>query len=209
MVQVEGAGMIAPSAHVVVLTDNELRYLVLAAQQRQRTRRYAARADNWGQGLGAAIVIPNVCSLDPATAAIMTGCVGEYATTLLINRRTKTKTAIDLKVRPDGDGGIDITVNGLGIDLKTRNKDYGTFLVRSHYDDGKKCSLKADAFAFATWSHSKAVHVHGWLWTRDVEQCEIAKAPGGRPHKNYVIHPHQLLPMTRLCDEIASRELWR
>lgn len=203
MVQIEGSGKKPPAQHDVKLTPGILQQLISEMRRRGEFRNYRGRADKWGVGLMDAIVIPGVASIPKSEAPILAGLVGEWVTQWLINKHCGTNGKVDVRLLEKGDGGKDISANGLQIDVKTRTRDYGKFLV-------KKESLppRCDAFAFCHYGCSLVASVHGWLWTGDVLNCEVEPALRG-DHRNYVIPCDRLLPMSRLYDEIRSREIWR
>lgn len=205
MVQVEGRGLVAPSPYKLTLTDSEMRQLIYYARQRDTIRRYADRVDVWGRGMVGAFVIPNVGAVEESFAPTLAGLVGEYGVATFLNRRCGDVCRIDTDLRRFGDGGIDLSPRGLKIDVKTRLKDYGSHLVRSRRDDGSVVDWQCQVFAFCQWGKFKTVEMHGFAWARDVNlQPEVAARRG--VHKNKEVTPELLLPMSRLVDEIRSRE---
>lgn len=210
MTQIEGSGKKPPAPLSVKLTDGSLLQLLREAKKRSEYRAYSARPDQWGQGLTGGTVIPNVGTIDEQTLPILTGMVGEYIVCHLLNRRTGVDAKVDFENRSGGDGGKDIVANGLRIDVKTRRKKDGrldTFLVRHATEYGRQVPLLADAYVFAEWNRGHVVDLHGYATRDDVEASQIAPARRGN-HTNYEIQPADLRPMSRLFDEIRSRE-WR
>lgn len=200
MVQVEGSGKVQPAPHDIVLGVGDIRLCVREAKRRCEYRDYANRSDAWGRGHVDAIVVANVGTIPKEVAATAAGTIGEYGIGLLIDKRCGTKCQPDFTLRPQGDGGVDLRPNGMGIDAKTRTKDYKTFLVKAK-------EHRCEAFVFATWNRGVILSVAGWLPLADVLDKPIVAALRG-DHTNYEIQPHDLLPMSRLFDEIKSRKLW-
>lgn len=208
MVMVEGQGRKPPASHDVVLQSGEMATLGLEARKRAEYRRYGNRPDQWGKGLTGGIVNSNIGSFDDATAPILAGLIGEHTVCGLIRRRVKLTTSVDLALRPEGDGGADIVVLGLRIDVKTRLKDRDVFLVRHANERGRKDELKSDVYVFATWLKGRVCSVHGFVWRDFIATLPPHDAIRGN-HTNYEIQPADLLPMSRLFEEIKGRELWR
>lgn len=207
MVMVEGQGRIPPASLDVVLQAGAMAALGIEARKRADYRRYGDRRDEWGRGLTGAIVNANIGTFDEATAPILAGLIGEHCVCDMIRRRVKVPANVDFTLRPDGDGGKDIVAFGLKIDIKTRTKDHGVHLVRHANERGRKAQLKSDVYVFATWPKGRVCHVHGFVWRDFIAALEPHDAIRGN-HTNYEIQPADLLPMSRLFDEIRSRELW-
>lgn len=201
MVQVEGIGKIAPAPHDIVLGVGDLRICVREARRRCDYRGYATRPDAWGRGHVDSIVVANVGTIPKEIAPTAAGTIGEYGIGMLIDKRCGTKCQPDFTLLPHGDGGTDLTPNGMRLDAKTRTRDYKTFLVK------RVEKYKCEAFVFATWNCGLCVSVAGWLPLANVLDMPVVDARRG-DHTNYEIQPNELLPMSRLFDEIKSRKLW-
>jgi hypothetical protein len=207
MVQVEGIGQKPPAPHDIKLTSGDLHILIKEAITRCEYRGYGNQSDAWGRGHVDGVSIPGVGCVPRHAAPIAAGLVGEYATCWLIDKRCGTKCLPDFKLRLNGDGGTDLSPYGMRLDVKTRTSDYGTFLVRAFNDHGKKVNHNCAAFVFATWRQSVIVTIHGWITCDSAICCPVVDARRGE-HTNHEIQPHDLLPMSRLFDEIESRKLW-
>lgn len=199
MVQVEGIGKQPPSPSPMKLTAAELQELIREAKR--RSGKYRARSDQWGRGMTGGLVIANIGSIDDVTTPVFVGLCGEYVLSELVNRHCHIKSPIDLTLLPGGDPGHDLEFLGLKVQVKTRRRDYGEYLVRQH----DKSLDHADVFAFATWG-GQTVTIDGCIGRGDVLACEVKDAPGGREHKNHVVKPCDLLPICRLYASIRSRQ---
>lgn len=203
---VEGRGKVAPSPHVVTFSGgHEIRTAVAEAKRRNEGRRYGQRQDTWGRGLTGSVTIPNVATVGADEAPIVAGFIGEIAVAYLINRHAKaTICTPNFDVLPRGDGCIDLHPRGLGIDVKTRLRDYGKFLVRATDDYGNRCSWNCDAFVFAGWGKHLSCTVYGWQRSKFLRDLPLAPALKGN-HQNVELQPEDLLPMCRLFDELEAR----
>ena len=208
MVQVEGIGKKPPKQHDIKLTAGDLQQIIREARRRAEFRGYASRRDAWGRGHVDTIVVQGVGVVEREIAPIVAGIAGEYAVGCLVDKRCGTKCLPDLKLRQTGDGGTDLCPSGYRLDVMARTRDYETFLVRSHNDYAKQVEHKCDAFVFATWWPGLIVSVHGWLTAADVVARTPQSARRG-DHRNYEVAPDELLPMSRLFQEVESRKLWR
>lgn len=206
MVQVEGKGSQPPGDVILKLTGPDMTLLLREANRRAEHRAYAQRNDQWGRGLMEATVIPNVGTISAAARPAFVGLCGEWAVQYLVNKRCGTNARLDLALLPGGDGGIDLEFFGLKTQVKTRGKDYGTFLVKHKTAAGRVVQHTADAFVFATFL-GQSVHMHGYVPRDIVLAADVSMARVGS-HLNYELQPEDLLPMTRLFDEIRSRKLW-
>lgn len=208
MVQVEGLGKRKPSALEEVLTDSAMRILVAAANSRAKFRGYRSGETQWQRGLTGGISIMNVGTISPEATPIAIGLFGEYACAVAIDKHCGTKTAVDLMLRINGDGGRDLVVGGVAIQVKTRKRDTGSHLVRAFNERGQRIQNSASMFAFCTWSVGhRIVSVDGCLPRSLVEAMPVVEAVRGT-HRNYEVNDCELLPMARLFAEIRSKQ-WR
>lgn len=202
---VEGIGSVKPSPHKLKLNPGSFRAAAVEAKRRDKHRQYETRSDAWGRGLLGKIVIPNVATFDSSAAPIMAGFIGEIATAEFINRRIGRRVCeVDFSLMDYGDGGIDLAPLGLGIDVKTRTKDYGNVLIKRVTESGQGVRWRCAVFVFAEWKFSLAVDLLGWGWAKDFASRPLHDARRGN-HKNVEIPTRDLLPMTRLISEIRSR----
>lgn len=205
MVMVEGKGMVRPSQYKTMFSPGEVQTILHYANKRQDYRGYASRTDQWGKGLLGNIVVANVGVLEPSAAPAAAGMIGEYAFACFINGRCGEVCQIDTNLRQFGDGGIDLSPCGLNIDVKARLKESGGLLLRAMTEGGFRLQWKCDVFAFCFWDCNYMVAMDGWVWAKDVANRELVPARVGS-HWNIEVEPEELLPMTRLADEIRSRK---
>ena len=192
---VEGVGLKAPAPVKVSMMPEEYDVLRDAAAQRAAYRGYARRQDAWGRGF----------IRDP----ILVGLVGEYANCKFLSRRG-FPCEVDLTLRPYGDGGRDIVVAGLRLEVKTRRKGLGQRSFVKRFDRGRILPIRCDAFVFAEWNDEPPIHcplLLGWIWAPAArrecfERSPIAKAS----HWNLKVRDVALLPMSRFIDELHARE---
>lgn len=203
----EGQGMIPPAPVPITLDDVEIRTAFEIARQRTAYRNYQGRSDQWGKGQLPAIDIPGVGSVDQYAAPAAVGLIGEFAATNVINRRTGSLACrVDTKLRSGGDGGIDLSPFGYGIDVKTRTKHHGgANLIRRRRENGDLVRWKCNAFVFAEWQPPfKEVLVLGWIPAADAAKFPESLARGGFSHWNIEIPDYCLRPISRLTELLRS-----
>lgn len=165
-----------------------------AAAQRAAFRGYALRSDAWGRGF----------IRDP----ILVGLVGEHATCQLLTRRG-FRCGVDLALRPNGDGGRDIEVGGLVLQVKTRRKGIGQRSLVKRGDRGRILPFQCHVFVFAEWNDEPPLYgplLLGWIWAPDARREAFERSPiATASHWNLKIRDAALLPITRLIDELQAR----
>lgn len=193
---VEGMGTIAPAPVRIGLSRTELRILRDIAEQRNVYRGYARRADAWGRGF-----IKN-----PA----LVGLVGEHAVCKFLTCRGFQRFA-DTALRPTGDGGRDIEVMGLVLQVKTRRNGIGRRSLVKRGDRGRIVPLSCDVFVFVQWAEESPdeAQLLGWLWAKDASRtASFERSPiPDATHWNLKIPDVLLLPMSRLGDELVARRV--
>jgi hypothetical protein len=185
--------MKAPTPIFIRLSRTILRLLRDTAARRHQYRRYAARADAWGRGF--------------IKDAILVGLVGEHGLCDLLTRR-HFPCCVDLKLYPNGDGGRDILVSGVRIQVKTRRRGLAKRSFVRRFDRGKIIPLQCDAYVFAQWEESQdTVQILGWVWATDASRrATVGRSPlATATHWNLKIDDASLLPMSRLVDDLFAR----
>lgn len=166
------------------------------ADTRDLYRGYSRRRDAWGKGLV------------PGKSATFVGLMGEHAVAVYLSRRGFPMFA-DVTLRPCGDGGADIHVVGLRLQVKTRRKGLGGRNYVRRVDRGRIVPFNCDAFVFAQWDETPTnpVLLLGWAWRKDVATGTFERSPiGAAQHWNLRIQDVDLQPMSRLVDELIARK---
>lgn len=191
----EGKGLIAPKPVEVHIVTADLLDLRRLAEMRARYRGYARRPDQWGQGL----------TNDP----IFKGLVGERALTLWLNSRFKTNLDVDRRDLPHGDGGIDIWLFGISMQVKTRA--YPGHLLICRERDGKIVEAPWKTCVSVTWDGREFANgafplLDGWIArTRALSSGQFKTARRGN-HMNIEVPDQELECMNRLAGYLkASR----
>jgi hypothetical protein len=207
MMIVEGRGCVAPAVVPIRMDDGSLRTLLAASRHRDQFRGYRHKAGEWERGLAPAVVIPGVGTIDQSVRAIMSGLVGEYATAWYLNSRVDgCPAAIDYALRSGGDGGTDLKVVGIDLQIKNTTKADHPNMVRVVSARGKHLPLTADAFVFSHWEFGRTVFLRGWCKTSVVNCSPLADAIRGS-HKNREVPCEHLDTMSSLCDYLNARRL--
>jgi hypothetical protein len=201
---VEGIGKKAPTPVTVIVARHEM-LVILQEAQRQSDHRGYARGGTWAQGLKGDVVIENVGLITRAVRPAFCGNLGEYAACCHINRKFGIEVAAcDFILRKFGDGGIDLKVFGLTLQVKTRESNRHGNLIRRIDDRGKVLEFSAQAFVFCEWGGFDSVQLLGWEWTKAIENREVVPAIVG-DHQNIVVEDEDLQPMNRLVDNLEAR----
>jgi hypothetical protein len=187
--QVEGKGLVAPAGIGVPLTPSDITRLQDIARRRDEFRGYRRSADQWKQG-----IIKN-----PTLA----GLFGEEALCKWLNGRIGLHLAVNDKLLKKGDGGNDIDVAGMSLQVKTLITSKRPLIRRDH---GWIRPLDCDAFVFAKADYgSLVVRLIGWIWASHVPDVGVfAQSPIG-DWWNIAVESIHLQPMSRLIDEIKGR----
>jgi hypothetical protein len=189
---VEGVGpLVAPRPVREIISPGDYSYAVDAARSRNQFRRYDERRDQWGRGIVS----------DP----ILVGMLGEIGVCSFLNRRCGCRLCIDTELRARGDGGVDLSIAGMGIDVKTRNPRSKTNLYRRVDSRGDMRALKSQFYVFCQRVEDRVVHLLGWISADGlIERARFARSPVGDWFNLEVTDSH-LEPMVRLVAEISYR----
>lgn len=138
------------------------------------------------------------------------GYCAEAAVIGVLNRRLGIKLSLDDRLRGGGDGGVDLQVSTLTMQVKSRRS--GTShalsrlsLVRHSTDRGFVVFPKTTAIVFCESTiETRTVKILGWIYTRLALDLPIVPARRGN-HKNIEIHDSKLEPVSALVDNIRAR----
>lgn len=206
MANYEGRGHLAPAPLEVTLSRSEMLTIYGIALELDR---YASRSDTWGKGLRNGVTIEGIGALTSTQRAIFAGKIGEYAVRELARRRksiSRRVPPIDTSVRVAGDGGVDLQILGLSLQVKTRQRAGVGNLVKREAECGRTIPLMGDAHCFCEWvPPAFAVRVLGWAWNANLEGLPTVPAIVGS-HRNIEVPGRTLLPMFRLWAELESRK---
>lgn len=204
MANYEGRGHLAPAKLSVLLAPEEMLALYRIALH---LNRYENRSDKWGRGICDSLTIDGVGELNPRQRAIFAGKIGEHAVRELARRRPfgSLVPAIDIGTRVNGDGGVDLDILGMRLQIKTRQRAGGSNLIKRIDEGGNVLSLFGEAHVFCEWvPPAPRVFIVGWLWNRDIVGMPIVPSPVGK-WKNIEVPGAALLPLFRLWAELESR----
>lgn len=197
----EGIGQHAPMKVRVPLGYQATRQCFLLAQERSQHRGYSG-GNAWQQGIKQSDrEIPGYGVLQRAEVPIFVGIMGEYAAQQYLLSRIPGNVGFDTTLNDTGDFGVDLKAFGLTMQVKTRQRDSGENLVKDN-----RYAKAASACVFAEWTGEPVASVFllGWLWTAEVVNRDTV--PGARDWNNFAVPDSELLPMSRLGDEL---EAWK
>lgn len=187
----EGTGLVAPAPVSIKLSRGDAAMLQRFAHERDNYRQYTQRRDRWGKGL--------------IGGATFFGYCGEHALCVFLNRKLRTRLAVDTVPRRRGDGGLDVVVCGLGLQVKTSVTSALNLIRRFDAAAGIR-PLKSDVYVFARWhGESLTVDLLGWAPRRDVLAFSVRQKSERAPHHNLVVPHDRLRPMAQLLDKLSPR----
>lgn len=200
----EGIGPHAPGVEQIRIESADRRILRDEAIQRVARRKYAGRNGTWAQGLARG----GRSGLSSAEEGTYVSMIGEYATCCYINRHLgKNAAHVNLDDEPYGDGGKDIVVYRLRIEVKTQQSHCDVCLVRVADERGRRVVQDSHALVFCEYLRDRDgwVSLLGFMPTR--KAIKYPRVPAQRfDHVNVQIPLVDLLPMSRLLAEIRQRK---
>lgn len=202
----EGAGLIPPTKTRVRLDDGDLAVARTLAKERSQYRRYNGRPDEWGRGL--------------ISTAVLVGFIGEIAFSKWVLRSVGVHLAIDSSLRWAGDGGIDFSLYGYGIQVKTATAIYDELLIRcpDMADPAwnivvrvqwptRKEEPSGGLFEAGPMRDKFNVDLCGWAWELNFRRhSKIEKAYRG-DHMNYALYPERLQGMNDLAALLNAKRI--
>jgi hypothetical protein len=197
---IEGKGLIAPARLKIDLFSHDLVACAMAARERAKFRRYATGHTKWQRGLVDSLsVIPGLGPLTSSEVPTFIGCVGEWAIIVALGLH-KIGAGIDDALRAAGDHGVDVKADRVRIQVKTRSKiGHESTLVRVPNRDDAVDVLALCQFV----PGDTAAFVLGW--ERFAKTMRRPKVDAScRQWMNWIVPDCDLLPMSRLLDEIRA-----
>lgn len=204
----EGRGIVAPEPVWVPIARADFLILKDVAIRRQVERDYRSKRNAWARGMVGPGRPRIAADLRRSEYSIYVGLIGEHGACQYINSRLGRKAAVlDLESRERGDGGVDIHVVGLAIQVKTQQHPGGAGLIRCVTEGGRELPLTARCYVFALYDrdHQDGVSLLGWAWARDVVRQPRRPARRGG-HTNIEVPRSLYLPASRLIKELRQRE---
>lgn len=180
---IEGKGWASPRPHTIELSSSEVHDIASAARVLAKHRNQDFR--NWFIGL-----------------------LGEGAWSKLLLDELNTRYKCDVSTLPAGDGGIDMEIAGITIQLKT-HLDGGKCLVKRISKDSKMLPLVADLFGFAQLNTPLGAPIQriallGYIGRDGLEQYgQLRPSPYG--HFNLQIETKYLEAMSRFVTYIEAK----
>lgn len=188
---VEGRGLVAPAPVVIALDPGAIELIAQEARERIARRNYAGRSDLWGRGM--------------ISDAVFVGMVGERAFAKYATQRG-FPLAPDVAFRKRGDGGIDFTLEGLRVQMKTRRSTTKSNLIRRRDHRGRLRALSCQAYVFASYDRAaQTVALLGWINVRHIADASVVRMGVGGQHENLSIDDRHLVPIARLFEDAAAR----
>lgn len=202
----EGIGQVAPQQVPIRMTQNELFNVYHLSKERADFRQYKNRNNAWSQGCKGSMMIPGIGELTPDVRPIFVGTLGEYAAKRYLNSgRFNCRVELDTSLNQAGDYGVDLQSNGLKIQVKTRQSEqFSTLVKRTSY--GRLLSIPVHAFLFCEWTGGSVVSLLGWCPGDVVGKKPLVDSFNCQWH-NAVIDDVDLKPIDRLKDEIEAWKL--
>jgi hypothetical protein len=187
MADCEGRGKVAPKPIRFILSGQEAQIIRRLVVERTSYRGYANSQSKWKQGLVG------------ASQAVLIGMTGQYA----LRRYLGIADDDDSRLKPRGDGGIDLEHKGLTMQVKTRRRAKTESLIRRVTDRKKVCPLVSEIMAFCQYENETTVLLLGWIRCRHARLNGHFKRSSVADHWNLVIGDSDLLPIRQLKEEMA------
>lgn len=188
----EGEGFTAPAPVSISLSAGEMEYLRSVATRREQYRAYSQRSDKWGRGY--------------IDSPIFVGLCGEHAVCTFLNRRLSCRLSVDTKLRGRGDGGVDVDVFGVTLQVKTRARGDRN-LVRRVDRKGIR-GLNVIAYVFCQLlTERRTVLLLGWIKSDELRTYAKSERSPVDVHFNLSVDAKYLRPMNSLLDEIQLRRV--
>lgn len=206
--KVEGRGNVVPRSHPIPVEVPSLLAIIASVKD---LNRYASRGDQWGRGLRGSLSLRGVGVIGATERPIVVGKVGEYAVVRYLSHRLDYAIQpVDFRKRETGDGGKDVVVFGMSLQVKTRQKSAAVSLVRRKSGGGFDYPLCGHAHIFCQWQcehddHCLFAELLGWMPNREMRSYPLVPARRG-DHLNIEIPDAHLHPMSQLVVELKSKK---
>jgi hypothetical protein len=183
----EGKGKVPPRPIAMILSTQEILIIRNIAEERSDYHHYSGSRSTWKQGLTGDAITP-----------IIMGRAGEYAVEKYLG------VIGDTSLKPNGDGGVDLVINGRTLQIKTRRRAKHANLIRRVTDRKKICKLEVEILVFCQNETEENVSILGWIFTRDARLVwKFKRSPlSNAKHWNLVIDDAELLPIKSLKEEL-------
>jgi len=205
---VEGKGEIAPKPIMFKVNAKTTRQLVHLARQQAIYRNYHGRLDQWGRGLiksGEQILSE---TLPKASLPIFMGKMSEEVVSASINQHLGfTVTHAHHGLLRHGDGGKDLTLCNVRIQVKCRRVKSKTNLIRRVTENGHLLQTNADVFVFCAWQNPSSIFILGWVLQRDLDNFSFGKSTVAG-HWNFIIRDQGLRAHNSLkihCQNVINK----
>lgn len=203
----EGRGIVPPASVKIALRHDEVAIIKRRSIEQARHRDYQGRRNTWGLGLVGDARSQNTMDLGKGEYPIYLGLIGEHALCAFINGRLSRQVAsIDMQNRRAGDNGVDLSVRGLSMQIKTRQRPEYPSMVKRVNEYGVILPLVSDVHVFCLYLREKPrqLQLLGWEWTKNLVNRQVMPAIRGN-WMNIEVHDSELNPMRRLIDELRQR----
>jgi hypothetical protein len=198
----EGFGHVAPARIAIRIKSGESERFKNAANRRDEFRSYQKRADRWGRGF-----LKSISGLRQSAAPIYAGFLGEHALAEYLGCQLGVELNVDTELKTAGDGGTDLSVFGINMQVKLRQRNSGVNHIR-RTSAGRIFELTAPIYVFAEWDKAQTVWLLGWMERGRIQQQQFKPSPISNANWfNIEIPDAQLEPMARLVDALESRRV--
>lgn len=206
----EGIGKHAPKPVPVLLSEHDLRVVTNAALSHSKYRGYLNSTSQWKRGLIKEITIPKIGKLTGDPVPRFVGLAGEAATVLHLNDRANLRLSLRDELLAGGDDGKDLEIDGLSIQIKTRQKQSSAArerlnLIRHTNEQRMPCLPNACAIVFCELDETyRKVSLIGWTYTEWLRTLPAVPARVGR-HLNVEVEDKDLKHIGALVDRLVAR----
>jgi hypothetical protein len=208
---VEGDRRKRPGRIAVPIPECARRILMCQAAMQSAKNGHRSSESPWKGGI---LTPPEWLDVPREEVGPWVGMLGENAFKDYVNGRLDGSLAVlDLNLRAGGDGGVDFTILGLSVQVKTRTKEDTVSLVRRADDSGQLLSMRSKVHVFCQYDFEdrNRVMLLGWIATKVLEGYPLRPARVGK-HLNIEVDDRDLLPMNRLIDQflyLKESRRWR
>ena len=187
----EGVGKHMPVGVTIRLTHTEIKYFSAAAIKIEEFRGYSQRTDKWGKGY--------------IESPLFSGLCGEQALCKFLNRRLHTNLVPNTKIELLGDGGRDIVIDELVVQVKTIVSGHKC-LIRRISAKRRLKPLICHIFVFAKLT-LPTVKLLGWITAIRATEVGSSEKSSRDEHWNLCIPKDELESITTLDKAILSRKV--
>ncbi len=183
MTIVEGKGYISPKPIRIILLTNEVSHVRAFAKDLSKKKGFNERN----------------CFI---------GWLGESALSKYLEQQTNIKHLCNCSILPGGDGGIDVKIFDIDVQIKTKHQSSTCSIVK--VKNGQLLSYKCNVFVFGgvvseLFSREQVIDLLGWVELQEMENW--GKISVKKQLTFSTLDQKYLQPMSRLVHKITARQL--